>query len=177
MCIFTKGNAFSVVEHASAPLSLSVTTMLCVYMCCIFVHWEWGMWVGKMLKMESSFVGAVLRLIAEADEVTLISHKAFSQELYTPLTSATNKLITVVLVCVSPLRDHRKLLCHLIILSVIYPRKVYACVYPPLALHCLFVTSVNVHLPEELGYLLDYLLRFIHPESRSQEDVLTQSRG
>lgn len=132
----------------------------------------------KMLKMESSFVGAVLRLIAETDEVTLlISHKAFSQELYTPLTLATNKLITVVLVCVSPLRDHHKLLCHLIILSVIYPRKVYHCVYPPLALHSLFVSSVNVHLPEELGYLLDYLLRFIHPESRSQKDVLTQSRG
>lgn len=133
------------------------------------------MWVGKIHKMESAFVGAVLRFDSEVDEATLlISPKAFSPELYTPLTSATNKVITVVLVCVSPLRDHCKLLCHLIILLVIFLGKTL-----PLFTHPkFFVFLFHVlmfHLPEELGYLLDYLLRFSPPERRSHEDILTQS--
>lgn len=61
------------IEHASATLTLlSVSTVLCVCACCVCVHWGWGMWVGKILKMESAFVGAVLRLDSCADEATLL---------------------------------------------------------------------------------------------------------
>lgn len=53
-------------------VTLSVSIVLCVC-----VHWGWGMWVGKILKIESAFVRAVLWLIAKADEATLLtSHKA-----------------------------------------------------------------------------------------------------
>ncbi len=50
------------IEHASVTLSLSVSTVLCVYVGRVCVHWGWGMWVGKILKMESAFVRAVLML-------------------------------------------------------------------------------------------------------------------
>lgn len=126
------------IEHAPVTLSFSVY--------CVCVLWGWGMWVGKILKMESGFVRAVL--IAQADETTLLSsHKAFSLE---HLTSATNMLITLVLVCVSPQRDHCKLLCHLIILQSYTLEKVFHSIYPPSALP-VSVSSINVSPPRGVG--------------------------
>lgn len=50
------------IQYVSATLSLSVSTVVCLSVCRVCVHWGWGMWVGKILKMESFFVGAVLWL-------------------------------------------------------------------------------------------------------------------
>lgn len=50
------------IQYVSATLSLSVSTVVCLSVCHVCVHWGWGMWVGKILKMESFFVGAVLWL-------------------------------------------------------------------------------------------------------------------
>lgn len=80
-------------------------------------------------------------------------HKTLSLELYTPLTSATSKLITVVLLCSSLQRDQCKLLCHLIILPVIPKKKSTPCVYPLSALP-VFVLSVNVSLPRGVGVFI-----------------------
>lgn len=51
---------------ACITLSLSVSTVLCVSVCRVCVHWGLGMWVGKILKMESAFVRAVLKLDSQA---------------------------------------------------------------------------------------------------------------
>lgn len=87
-----------------------------------------------------------------------------SPESHTPLTSATRELITVVPLCVSPQGERCKLLRHLITIQWKYSSS-----------SCLFVSCVNFDLPEALGGLLDYLLRFSNPGRRSHEDVLTHS--
>lgn len=160
-------------------VTLLVCPMCYVSICCVCVHWGWGMWVGKILKIESAFVRAVLRLIAKADEATLLtSHKAFfprvvhtshlsNQQVNHCGAGVRQSTERPLQTAVSPHHPH-----------IHIPKKKSSSVFTHCQLCpvCLF-HLLMFHLPEELGYLLYYLLRCSHPERRSHEDVLTQSLG
>lgn len=71
---------------------------------------------------------------------------SFSLELYTPITSATNQLITLVLLCISPQRNYCKLPSHLIIPYSYMPWKRCAICLPAVrfSLLCVLRNVFNV---------------------------------
>lgn len=114
------------------------------------------MWVGKILKMESAFVRALLRLIAETYEATLlISHKAFFPRVVdTPHLSNQQVNDCGAGVRQSTERPLQTMLCHLIILAVLFLRKSIAVCLPTVSSSCLFVSSVNVSPPRGVGVFI-----------------------
>ena len=113
--------------------------MCCVSISAVCVHWGWGMWVGKILKMESAFVRVVLRLMAKADEATLLTSR---------------KALFPGVVCTSLLSNHQ--LNHCGALCVSFHREAFASCYVTSSLSQsfffsstvnssrLFVSSVNI---------------------------------
>lgn len=131
---------------------LSVCPMCFVYVCCVCVHWGWGMWVETILKMESVFVRALLRLIARTDETTLFtSHKAILPRV--GRTSHFNSQLVnhcgvgVLRSTESPLQTDA--------LAVIYLRKtITVFTHCQLFLFVCFFHLLMYHLPEELGVFI-----------------------
>lgn len=153
--VHMRDNAFFLLNaywaYISVTLSFNVSSVFCVYVCCVCVHWGWGMWVGKILKMEPAFVRALLRLIAKTDEATLLtSHKAlFPRVAHT--SHLSNQQVNH---CGAGVRQSTERPLQTAILTVIYIRKSMAVCLPTVSSSCLFVSSVNVSPPRGVGVFI-----------------------
>lgn len=95
------------------PLYLWLCPVCCVSVCRVCVHWGRGMWVEQILKMESFFVGAVLKLWKH----TLSPIKPFPHWVAYP-SHLGNKQVNHCGATASVHRDCSSLPCHLIFLLV-----------------------------------------------------------
>lgn len=148
-------------------ISHSIFDWVQCVVCRVCVHWGRGMWVEQILKMESFFVGAVLKLWKH----TLSPIKPFTHWVAYP-SHLGNKQVNHCGATASVHRDCSSLPCHLIFLLDMCLTKSAQLCLPTGCFSCSFFfiffliryvfNTLLVHLLGTRSILLDSVLRFSH---------------